>query len=182
MGVGFWAELTVKHAKLFSRSFLTETLLPILIEHIHPERTIYSDCWRAYSRINRHFMVHNSLLLIIAKNSSIMKILKFIQTIESHWRILKRNVLPSNGTSKGLYESYFTMHCFKRSYLSEKKCIFKGFLDLIKCVYLLNSLKSTPFKSTDKENKCKASNTQKRGTESSNKNERTFKALNIYVF
>ena len=32
-----------------------ETLIPILIEHVHPESTIYSDCWTAYSTINKHF-------------------------------------------------------------------------------------------------------------------------------
>ena len=39
-------------------------------------------------------------------------------SIESQWRVLKRSVLPKNGTSQKLYSSYLSMYCVKRRYLT----------------------------------------------------------------
>jgi len=35
-----------------------ETLLPIIIQEIEPETTIYSDEWRAYSTLKNHGFLH----------------------------------------------------------------------------------------------------------------------------
>ena len=60
--------------------------------------------------------------------------------IDSQWRVLKRNVLPKNGTNHNLYSSYFSVHPVKQRYLGEDRvaCPFHAFFELIKCVYQLD--------------------------------------------
>ena len=125
----------------------------------------YSDLIIGLVALTNIFAVHNTVNhseeFVDSENPNV-----HTNTIESNWRDLKRSILTRNGTTKALYESYFSMHCIKRRYLFDKKCVFKGYLDLIKRVYPLNSLKATPFKSI-KQSVCEESNTQKRGTEAS---------------
>ena len=44
-----------------------ETLTPIIKEHVFPGTTIISDCWKAYSRLERRVMYTRQL--ITARNS-----------------------------------------------------------------------------------------------------------------
>ena len=122
-----------------------EILLPILIENIHPETTVISDCWKSYHNVSQHFKNHksinHSLHFVDPADKSI-----HTNTIESQWRVLKRNTLPRNGTTKQLYEGYFATQCVKKKYLSDVPCKFKAFLELIKRVYPLDKLERTPTK------------------------------------
>ena len=90
-----------------------ETLLPILIDNIHPESIVISDCWKSYNSVSKHFKEHlsvnHSLHFVDPKDPMV-----HTNTIESQWRVLKRNVLPKNGTNKSLYSSYFAVHCVKK--------------------------------------------------------------------
>ena len=124
-----------------------ETLLPILIKNIHPESIVISDCWKAYSKLSQHFAEHkqiNHSLQFVDPNDKKVH----TNTIESQWRVLKRNVLPRSGTSHKLMSSYFSMYCVQSRYLDEEStpCPFKGFLELIKRAYPLDSVKNTPRK------------------------------------
>ena len=76
----------------------TETLLPILIENIHPDTTVISDCWKSYDKLSEHFKeqqkVNHSLNFVDPNNAKI-----HTNTIESTWRALKRSNMPKKGTS-----------------------------------------------------------------------------------
>ena len=93
-----------------------ETLLPILIKNIHPETLVISDCWKSYSKLSNHFREHKTInhsLQFVDPNDRQVH----TNNIESQWRVLKRNVLPKNGTNHSLYSSYFSMYCVQRRYL-----------------------------------------------------------------
>ena len=60
--------------------------------------------------------------------------------------MLKRTVLPSSGTTKELYSSYFAWYCVQQRYLRDVPCKFKGFLELVKRVYPLHPALETPGK------------------------------------
>ena len=130
-----------------------ETLLPILIKNIHPETTVISDCWKANDKLSQlfreHQQINHSLHFVDPNNPKL-----YTNTIESQWRVLKRNTLPKNGTNHRLYSSYFSVYCVKQRYLASVPCPFKGFLELIKRVYRLDPCERTPRKDlrSDKEN------------------------------
>ena len=122
-----------------------ETLLPILIDNIHPESIVISDCWKAYHTLSQHFKdyrnINHSLHFVDPNDKKI-----HTNTIESTWRVLKRNVLPRSGTVKSHYNTYFSMYCIKKRYLTDVECPFKAFLELIKRTYPLDKVESTPRK------------------------------------
>lgn len=124
-----------------------ETLVPILIKYIHPETTVITDCWKSYDKLYQHFKEHknvNHSLHFVDPNDRKLH----TNTIESQWRVLKRNVLPKNGTNHSLYSSYFSMYCVQRRYLNKNSvpCRFKAFLELIKRAYPLDAVQHTPRK------------------------------------
>jgi hypothetical protein len=43
--------------------------------------------------------------------------------------------LPISGTTKALYDTYFSQYCIRKKYLNESADPFLKFLDLIKTVY-----------------------------------------------
>ena len=122
----------------------TETLLPILIENIHPDTTVISDCWKSYDKLSEHLKEHqkvnHSLNFVDPNNAKI-----HTNTIESTWRALKRSNMPKNGTNHNLYSSYFSMDCIKQHYLHSIRshCPFRAFLELVKCAYLLDKCDNT---------------------------------------
>lgn len=120
-----------------------ETLLPILLENIYPDSIVVSDCWRSYSSLGEHFdshrSVNHSLNFVDPADKSV-----HTNSIESQWRVLKRSVLPFNGTSKDLYSSYFAWYCVSQKYLIDVPCKFKAFLELVKRAYRLDPAIVTP--------------------------------------
>ena len=119
----------------------TETLLPILIENIHPDTTVVSDCWKSYDKLSEHFNEHqkvnHSLNFVDPNNAKI-----HTNTIESTWRALQ------NGTNHNLYSSYFSIYCIKQRYLHSicSLCPFRAFLELVKRAYPLDKCNNTPRK------------------------------------
>ena len=120
------------------------TMLPIIIANVHPETTIMSDCWRAYARLEDHFIMHST---VNHKINFVDRDDPNVHTnlIESTWRVLKRTILPKNGTRKNLYPGYFAFYCIKKRYLEHSVCPFRAFLDLVKRVYPLNVSENPPF-------------------------------------
>ena len=120
------------------------TLIPIIKENILPGTTVISDCWRAYNTVGsegyQHLTVNHSLHFVDPDGVH-------TNTIESQWRVLKRNVLPRNGTRHELLDQYFSVYCCFNRYI--KHCEtdpFLEFLDLIKRVYPLTAASGTPRK------------------------------------
>ena len=108
------------------------TLIAIIKERVLPGTTIYSDCWKAYSSLNKegfsHLTVNHSINFVDPETGT------HTNTIESTWRALKKS-LPKHGTTKGLYDTYFAQYCVRKQFLVDKEDPFLEFLDLIKTVY-----------------------------------------------
>ena len=107
-----------------------DTLIPIIQENILPGSTVISDCWRAYNTVGtkgyQHLTVNHSLHFVDENGIH-------TNTIESQWRVLKRSVLPKNGTRHDLLSQYFSVYCcFKRYIKHCESDPFLEFLDLIK--------------------------------------------------
>ena len=112
------------------------TLVPLVRRHVHPDTTVFSDCWKAYHNLKDHFHQHNTVnhsVNFVDPDDPILH----TNRIESTWRVLKKSILPKNGTTKELYPSYFAQYCVWNRYLVGSECRFKAFLDLIKRVYPL---------------------------------------------
>ena len=109
-----------------------ETLISIIKEHIKPGTTIISDCWKAYNRLEeegfKHLTVNHSLNFVDPDTGA------HTNTIESTWRALKKS-LPTCGTIKTLYDSYFSQYCVRKLYLNDAEDKFLKFISLIKTVY-----------------------------------------------
>uniref|UniRef100_A0A1X7SWP1 ISXO2-like transposase domain-containing protein n=1 Tax=Amphimedon queenslandica TaxID=400682 RepID=A0A1X7SWP1_AMPQE len=79
-------------------------------KYIKPGTAIMSDCWKAYSKLEqlcyKHGMVNHSVEFV---NSDTVE---HTQTIESTWCSVKAS-LPTYGTRKHLYKSYFAEYLFR---------------------------------------------------------------------
>ena len=116
------------------------TLIAIIKEHVLPGTTIFSDCWKAYSSLNKegfsHLTVNHSINFVDPETGT------HTNTIESTWRALKKS-LPKHGTTKGLYDTYFAQYCVWKQFLVDKEDPFLDFLDLIKTVHAPASSQQT---------------------------------------
>ena len=129
-----------------------ETIMPILIDNIHPQSTIITDCWKSYNNVKdnfyKHYTVNHSKHFVDPENKTI-----HTNNIENRWGVIKRTLLPKNGTNKSLYMSYFAEYCVSNRYLKHSKSKFHDFLELIKRVYPLEKDQHTPRKHlVEKEN------------------------------
>ena len=109
-----------------------DTLVNIIKECVQPGTTIYSDCWKAYARLNEegfHHLTVNHSLNFVDPESGV-----HTNTIESTWRALKTS-LPRHGTTKHLYDSYFAQYCIRKQFLLCKEDPFLEFLNLVKIIY-----------------------------------------------
>ena len=110
----------------------TETLLPIIKKFIKPGMKIISDCWKSYDCLGRegylHGTVNHSVEFVNSETGD------HTNTIESTWRAVKRS-LPRSGSTKGLYDSYFSEFIFRRRYLEEEEDKFLAFLRQVKRIY-----------------------------------------------
>ena len=122
-----------------------ETLIPILLQNVKTDSTIYSDCWKSYGKLKEYFAAHktvnHSLHFVRPDEPDV-----HTQNIESQWRSLKRNVLPRNGTSKNLLNYYFAQKCVYDRYLKRSDSKFHDFLEMIKEIYPLEKADVTPRK------------------------------------
>lgn len=86
-----------------------KTLLKIIHENILPGTTIYSDCWKAYNKLNdvgyEHYTVNHS------KNFKDPETGVHTNTIECAWRHAKHRI-PEYRRDKGEYSVYFARYLF----------------------------------------------------------------------
>ena len=91
-----------------------------------------SDCWAAYSRLGslgyRHQTVNHSQTFKDPITGACTN------KIESNWHQVKLS-LPHSGTSKDLYDGYFSEYCVHRKYLRDAPDKVVAFLRLIRRVY-----------------------------------------------
>ncbi|XP_071093641.1 uncharacterized protein [Haliotis cracherodii] len=109
------------------------TLIPAIERHVAKGTTIITDCWKAYSSLGKigytHQTVNHSLNFKDPETGA------HTNTIESTWRAVKNCAIPSSGTQKSLYDSYFVEYIFRKKYLSGAPDKFLAFLDAVKRVY-----------------------------------------------
>jgi len=109
-----------------------DTLVKLIKDNILPGTTIISDCWKGYSSLKdqgyQHLTVNHSKEFLNPENGACTN------KIESTWRALK-SFLPPNGTTKNLYDSYFSQYCIRKKFLVESTDPFLTFLGLVKEVY-----------------------------------------------
>jgi len=88
-----------------------DSLIPIIKRWILPGTTILSDCWKAYSSLEREGFIHNTV------NHSLQFVTDagtHTNNTESRWNASKKT-LPRYVTSKPLYNSYFAEYCIRKN-------------------------------------------------------------------
>ena len=107
------------------------TLIPIIKRWILPGTTILSDCWKAYSSLEKEGFIHDTVnhnLHFITESGT------HTNNIESCWNSLKKS-LPKYGTAKQLYHSYFVEYCLCKKFINTSNDKFLEVLCLIGLVY-----------------------------------------------
>ena len=126
------------------------TLLPIIQKWIEPGTVIVSDCWKAYSNLEKHGQVHRTV-----KHSK-----EFVNEngdntnkIEGHWRQAKCN-LPKFGVRKHLFSTYLAEFIWR--YVQRNEDLFVAFLNNVKKIYDTNWEQKTkaPIRDTVSGNLC----------------------------
>ncbi|XP_067685777.1 uncharacterized protein [Haliotis asinina] len=113
-----------------------DTLLPAIEKHVAKGTTIITDCWKAYSKLGQ--LGYKRLTVNHSEHFKDPETGAHTNTIESTWRAVKNCGLPSSGTQKALYDSYFVEYIFRRKYLSGAHDKYLAFLDTVKRVYKPN--------------------------------------------
>ena len=89
------------------------TLEKLLIEYVHDGSIIYSDCWKAYSRLSEIFMDHktvNHSLHFVDPNTNV-----HTNTIEGTWFGVKQQVSNGKKTVKSI-DAYLIRFVLERNY------------------------------------------------------------------
>ena len=99
------------------------TLEELLVNYVHPDSIIYSDCWRSYNELSElflaHYTVNHSENFVDPLNNT------HTNTIEGNWAGVKQQTsIPYR--VKGLVELHLIRYVLKRNY--EKGSAFKMFL------------------------------------------------------
>ncbi|KAE8741233.1 hypothetical protein FOCC_FOCC013219 [Frankliniella occidentalis] len=106
----------------------TATLVPLIKKNILPGTTIYSDCWKAYSSLNKkgyhHLTVNHSVTF---KDGEVCT-----NTIEGMWQHVKR-IFPKCNRRKAMFDSYLGEFMFRKKFVDED--LFVIFLEKISKVY-----------------------------------------------
>lgn len=91
-----------------------ETLLPLILKYIKPGTTIYSDEWKAYSKLQevgyQHSTVCHKRNFVNPDNNEV-----HTQNIENSWRYAK-STYPERYTSEQLRDSYLQEFLYRRKY------------------------------------------------------------------
>lgn len=106
-----------------------QTLLPIIQKWIEPGTIIVSDCWKAYSTLEKHGYEHRTV------NHSVEFVNKegdHTNKIEGHWRHAKCK-LPMFGVRKHLFSTYLAEFMWR--YMHRNDDLFSVFLKDVKKVY-----------------------------------------------
>jgi len=80
-----------------------QTLIPLIKKYIKPGTQIISDCWKAYSSLEKEGYTH--LTVNHSKEFKNPETGACTNLVESTWHAVKKS-LPKSGTQKQLYDSY----------------------------------------------------------------------------
>jgi transposase-like protein len=104
-------------------------LLPIIEKHIAKGTTIVSDCWKAYTNLDKYGYVHKC---VNHSKEFVNEDGDHTNRIEGHWRQAKVK-MPSFGIRKSMLSSHLAEFLWRYEY--EGKDLFKIFLDDVKKLY-----------------------------------------------
>ncbi|CAF1073400.1 unnamed protein product [Brachionus calyciflorus] len=108
-------------------------LLNVIYKFVLPKTIIYSDCWRAYTRIRdldknfEHFTVNHNLFFVNPENGV------HTNSIESVWNSAKVHIKLMRGVSRDYLQSYLLEFCWRRS-ISRIATRFKLIKDSQSCI------------------------------------------------
>ena len=107
------------------------TLLNIIYKHIAPGTTIYSDCWKSYSRIEKlgkrykHQTVNHDLYFVQPETKV------NTNSIESNWCHAKAPIKNMKGVSRVYLESHLQEYTWRWNNSVSKVGAFEAMLELI---------------------------------------------------
>ena len=113
------AEVNSRKIKLFYVEDRKEsTLLPILLKHVHPKTTIWSDEWKAYVNLQNYLEKHETVCH--SENFIGPETDTNTQLIECPWSHTKLNIMKNKrGTNITLLQSHLSFSCFQYRYKYE---------------------------------------------------------------
>ena len=113
------AEVNSRKIKLFYVEDRKEsTLLPILLKHVHPKTTIWSDEWKAYVNLQNYLEKHETVCH--SENFIGPETDTNTQLIECPWSHTKLNIMKNKrGTNITLLQSHLSFFCFQYRYKYE---------------------------------------------------------------
>ncbi len=89
-----------------------DTLLPLILRHVRPGSTIYSDMWRSYFCLTDygydHHMLNHSVEFVAPDGAH-------TQNIEHQWGELKAELKIMRGTREGMLSSHLDEFVCRRS-------------------------------------------------------------------
>lgn len=91
----------------------SKILIPIILCHVAPGTTIYSDCWRVYNKLKNYNYTHQ----VVNHSENFVDPYTGVHTqnIERIWRDI-RSGIPKYGTRDYHYIHYLAEFIFKRKY------------------------------------------------------------------
>ena len=104
-----------------------ETLLPIIVEHVDEESTVYTDEFKGYRKLGREVEVHDQV------NHGRYEWVRgdvHTQTIEGAWSIRKRSIKGTyTSVSRKYLQNYLNEFDFRHNH--RKDCMFDAIMDNI---------------------------------------------------
>jgi len=92
------------------------TLLPLILKHMAPGTTIYSDCWGAYNHLEEYGCIHLTVNHSVHYKDPVTGV--HTNNIESNWRLLKRAL---QGSQKELLADHLCEYLLWRREIRKKK-------------------------------------------------------------
>lgn len=90
-----------------------KTLQNIIVQWVHPETTIMTDCWKGYNGLDqlffKHLTVNHSLNFVDPETRA------HTQNIERSWRDVRGNI-PRFGRKPKNFPGYLAQHLFRKAY------------------------------------------------------------------
>jgi hypothetical protein len=106
-----------------------DTLIPIILQHVHPESIIRTDLWRSYSSLADHRYMHET----VNHSQHFRDPETGVHTnrIEGTWNGLKLQIKPRNRTKNGI-DDHLMEFIWRRKYSSSQ---WDGFLAAMKDIH-----------------------------------------------
>lgn len=118
-----------------------ETLIPLIVRHVEPGSTIYSDGWSSYCDLNnigyKHFTVlHKYAFTKVYVNQETMEeVVVHTNRIEGAWKHAKEHFKKMSGTRLSQFEGHLS-EVMWRSHV--KGDVYDSFFQLLRSVYTLD--------------------------------------------